>query len=134
MKIYLDENLPPQLASGLHILEQPNREGFEIYSTVDQFGRGIRDEDWIPEVGLVGGIVITQDIKIQRTRHLFELYRENGLGVFFFKAPSNTGYTYWEMVVEIIKRWEDIKVRSKDTRRPFAFRITKRGIHNLKST
>jgi hypothetical protein len=27
MKIYIDENMPPQLAEGLSILEKPNNEG-----------------------------------------------------------------------------------------------------------
>lgn len=131
MKIYLDENLPPQLARGINILEQPNKQGFEIYSTVDDFGKGVSDEDWIPRVGQVNGIVITKDLNIHKTKHLFELYRKNGIGVFFFKAPSKTGYTYWEIVVEIIKRWEEIKILSKKTHTPFAYRITKRGIHKL---
>jgi hypothetical protein len=32
MKIYIDENMPSQLADGLSILEKPNNEGVEVYS------------------------------------------------------------------------------------------------------
>jgi hypothetical protein len=51
MKIYIDENMPPHLAEGLSILEKPNNEGIEVYSIQKEYGRGIQDEDWIPQVG-----------------------------------------------------------------------------------
>ena len=44
MKIYIDENMPSQLADGLSILEKPNNEGVEVYSIQKEYGRGILDE------------------------------------------------------------------------------------------
>ena len=61
MKFVIDENMPPQLADGLAISERPNDEGNEIYSIQKEYGRGIEDEEWIPHIGQLNGIVITQD-------------------------------------------------------------------------
>lgn len=77
MKIFIDENMPPQLAEGLAVLEKPNNEGVEIYSIQKEYGRGILDEEWIPQVGQVNGIVITQDSKMQRIKAQFELLKIN---------------------------------------------------------
>ena len=75
------------------------------------------------------GIVITQDLRIQTTRHQNELYKKHGLGVFFFKPPSN-GFSFWEMVEQLIKRWSEIKKKASNDR-PFAFRITPNKIERL---
>ena len=45
MKFFIDENMPPNLAEGLAILEKPNDEGVEVYSIQKEYGRGIQDED-----------------------------------------------------------------------------------------
>ena len=50
--VYIDENLPPQIARGLQLLQQPmnGKENvtISIYSIKDVFGQGITDEEWIP--------------------------------------------------------------------------------------
>lgn len=127
MKFFIDENMPPQLAEGLTILERPNNEGIEIYSIQKEYGRGIQDEDWIPKVGQVNGIVITQDYNIQRTQQQYELLRSYKIGIFYLRAPGKTGYKYWEMVQKIISHWADIKDLAKKTKFPFAYRIMPRG-------
>ncbi len=126
-KIYIDENLPSQLAIGLNELQKPlNRDGIEIevLSIRDVFGQGEQDEDWIPKVGLEKGIVITQDFRIQTQRHQNQLFHEYGLGIFFMKPPSNTGFTYWEMVKKLIKEWEKIKQIIKKEKTPFAYKCS----------
>lgn len=45
----------------------------KVYSNVDEFERGVPDEEWIPAVGKNDGIVITQDLNIHLTRHQREL-------------------------------------------------------------
>lgn len=128
-KIYIDENFAPQLAAGLDIfqqhLNQKEKVKFKVLSIKDVFGVGASDEDWIPKVGKEGGIVITQDLRIQTTKHQYELYKKHRLGVFFFKPPSN-GYTFWEMLEQLIKRWPELKKKCK-TKRPFAFRCTNKS-------
>lgn len=128
MKIFIDENMPPQLSEGIAILEKPNNENVEVYSIQKEFGRGIKDEDWIPQVGLINGIVITQDTKMQRIKSQYNLLKSYKLGVFYLIPPSNKGYSYWEMVEKIISNWKKIKQLSKSTKTPFAFKITPKKI------
>lgn len=126
IQLYIDENISPYLAKGLHILEQGNGKEIEVLSIKDVYGKGALDEDWIPKVGAVGGIVITQDYNIFRKKQQRELYEKCGVGLFFIKPPSNNGYKYWEMVEQVINRWGEIKKLSNN-RRPFAFSCTAKG-------
>lgn len=129
-KVFIDENLPPQIARGLNKLQQPQnaRDGMsiEVYSIKDFFGEGAKDEDWIPLVGKANGVVITQDYRIQGLKHQRELYKEHGVGIFFFSPPSNAGFPYWEMVKQTINRWERIKSIIRKNKPPFAFRCSAR--------
>ena len=130
-KIFIDENLPPQIARGLNILQEPQnaREGIkmEVLSIKDFFGEGAKDEEWIPEVGRLKGIVITQDYRIQSLKHQRELYKQHGVGILFFSPPSKTGFAYWEMVKQVVKQWEEIKSIAKKNKPPFAFRCSARA-------
>ena len=103
--------------------------GIILLSIKKEFGKGAKDEVWIPKVGKECGIVITQDLHIHTTRHQNELYKKHGLGVFFFKPPS-TGYSFWEMVEKLVKYWPEIKKKAGD-RKPFAYRITPKKIEKL---
>lgn len=126
MRFFIDENMPPQLAEGLAILEKPNDEGVEVYSIQKEYGRGTQDEDWIPRVGSLNGIVITQDYNIQRTQQQYELLKKYKMGIFYLRPPGKIGYKYWEMVQKIINNWEEIKELGKG-KFPFAYRIMPRG-------
>lgn len=130
-KIFVDENLPPQLAEGLHVLQGPQNEKdeikLEVFSIRSRFGQGTKDEDWIPEIGKVQGVVITQDYRIQTTRKLREMCIEEKVGLFFFNPPSKEGFPYWEMVKQTVRRWEDIKRIIKKNKPPFAFRCSARS-------
>ncbi|MEO0058864.1 MAG: hypothetical protein RLZZ312_511 [Bacteroidota bacterium] len=131
--IYIDENFSHHLADGLNVFQQhlnsSEKLQIRVLSIKAEFGKGAKDEVWIPLIGEQNGIVITQDLKIHTTRHQNELYKKHGLGVFFFKPPSN-GYSFWNMVEQLVKRWSDIKKKSTD-KRPFAFRITPNKIEKL---
>jgi hypothetical protein len=125
-KIYIDENMPKQLAHGLNILQQPQnaKDGLEIevLSIPDAFGKGALDEEWIPKVGAENGIVITQDSRIQSQRHQRELYLNNGVGILFLNPPSKKGFSYWDMVEKIIEEWDNIKAIVRKNKTPFAYR------------
>jgi len=131
MKIYIDENMPPQLAEGLSILEKPNNEGVEVYSIQKEYGRGVLDEDWIPQVGNANGVVIAQDSKMQRIKSQYRLLRDYKLGIFYLIPPGKRGYTYWEMVERIILNWQEIKGLTHKNKPPFAFKITSRKIEKI---
>ncbi len=126
--IYIDENFAPQLAQGLDVfqehLNKKERFQLKVISVRDEFGEGATDETWIPIAGQQKALVITQDFRIHTTRHQNELYKKYGLGVFFFKPPSK-GYTFWEMVEQVIKRWPEIKKKNKN-QRPFAYSCSNR--------
>lgn len=125
MNFYFDENIAPRIARALAVLTEA--EPIEIYSIIDVFGRGAKDEEWIPKVGENDGIVITQDLNIHRTRHQRDLYKEHGLGVVFFKPPKKTGYLYWEMLSHILTSWPDIVKTVERAEKPFAYIIKPRS-------
>lgn len=121
MTFYFDENIAPRIARALAVLTEV--EPIEVHSTIDVFGRGALDEEWIPKVGENNGIVITQDLNIHRTRHQRELYKKHKVGVVFFKPPKKKGYLYWEMLTQILTSWPDIIKTIERAERPFAYLI-----------
>jgi len=128
VKIYFDENFPPQLAHALKILQQPHpKEDIEVNNIGDIFGRGSTDEEWIKKISEEDGIVITQDLNIQHTKQQRELYKKYGLGIIFLKPPSKKGYTYWEFIEKIIVAWSDIKNIACSTKKPFAYILRPRS-------
>lgn len=126
IQLYIDENISPFLAQGLHYLEKGNGNEIAVLSIKDVFGNGALDEDWIPKIGEVGGIVITQDFNIFRKKQQKDLYEKCGVGLFFIRPPSKRGYRYWEMVEQIVYRWVEIKELSR-SRPPFAYECTAKG-------
>ena len=132
MTIYLDENLPPHLAEGFHILQFP--EGLKTQRRIEVkyipivFGRGVKDVDWIPKVGNEEACVITQDINIHRRKHELELYKKNGIGMFFLKGPSKKqGLSIWQMVEALAKNWPEISQKAYTEKKPFAYTFGIRG-------
>jgi hypothetical protein len=130
MIIYIDENMPSALAEGLNILQGPENSKvgseIEVKSIKTTFGRGIKDEDWIPLAGKEEACVITQDYNIQRTRHQKVLCEQNNLGLFFLRPPSKTGFTYWQMVEILVKEWQQIVKTAIREKRPFAYSCSSR--------
>lgn len=129
MKFFIDENIAPQIGRALQILQQPlnKQEQIEISNIRDVYGRGVPDEEWIPEVGKLDGVVITQDINIQRTKHQRDLYREYDMGAVFLKPPKGKGFDYWTMVEKMIESWPEIKEVARREKKPFAFVIRPRS-------
>jgi hypothetical protein len=129
-KVYIDENLPVQLASGLNELQKPlNRKDnleIKVQSIKEVFGAGTKDEDWIPKVGKEHAIVITQDYRIQTQKHQKALYESSGVGILFLSPPAKSGFSYWEMVKQLINRWPEITNIIIRYKPPFAFRCTSR--------
>lgn len=125
--------MPEMLADGFNILQEPEnfrlklRDKIIVKSIAGEFGKGAKDEDWIPRAGKLNSCVITQDYNIKRIRHQQALCEEYNLGMFYFRPPSKRGFTYWDMVKLLTRHWpEIIKVASKE-KRPFSYRITSRS-------
>ena len=128
MKIFFDENFSPHLAEGLAAFQEGRkREEIEVLHCKEKFGRGAKDEDWLPQAARMHGVVITQDLNIHRTRSQWEICEQYKIGIFFFRPPKKSPYTYWEWIREVVKHWEAIKALGKSTPRPFAFEITPRS-------
>lgn len=126
MTLYIDENLPPQLARSLDIIQQAlnAKQGtnHRVIAIKDEFGEGAKDEDWIPKIK--GNIVITQDYRIQTTRHQRDLYEEHGVGIFFFKAPSKTGWDFMQITIQLITKWEKLLQIVNKKKPPYGYRTT----------
>jgi hypothetical protein len=129
IKIYFDENISPYLAKGLQLLHHPlqSKEPIEILSLQEVFGKGIKDEDWIPKLGAEHAVIVTQDMRIHKSRSQRELFFEHGVGVIFFHPPSTSGFLYWDMVKLVITRWDEIKKIALKRPPPFAYRYTSRS-------
>lgn len=131
MRIYVDENISPYLAKGFHELQIPNNKknshSFEVISIAQEFGVGVKDEDWIPKVGKEKACVITQDLNIQHTRHQRELCKQYGVGMFFLSAPSKKGFSYWDMVKLMVNIWPKLTELAHKEKLPFTYRVSSKG-------
>lgn len=125
LKIYIDENMAPQLANAIDLIQShlnlDEKKQIKVLSIKEVFGEGVQDEDWIPKIGKEGGVVITYDRRIQQSRHQRELYVRYGVGIIFFKSPKE-GLSFWGMFKKLVDQWEEIKTIARNNKPPFAFR------------
>ena len=126
IKVLIDENLSEYFAEGLNQLQIPLDDDIEVTSIAKSFKKGIKDEDWIPKWGKISGIFITQDLRIQKTKHQATLLRTHNIGAFFLKAPKGT--KYWGKVELMIKHWPQIVQLIKTSKTPYTYFITARKI------
>ena len=129
IKVLIDENLSEYFADGLERMQMPMQNGIEVTSMAKAFGKGTKDEDWIPLWGKQKGVFITQDIRITTRKQQAQLLSDHNLGAFFLDVPQS--YRYWDKVKIIVYRWEEIVAIIKKTKRPFAYTITPRKIEKL---
>lgn len=124
MKLFVDNNLPPQLARSLAALFM--RED-EIIHMKDKFNTGsLSDQDWITALGLEGGwSVLSADIKIAKQRPSRDLFlRSNLIG--FFLSPSMVKYPVHEKAARLLMRWLDLR-KIADTTQRGVFEVPVRG-------
>lgn len=126
MIIYVDENMPAQLSRGFDMIQQPLnsklREPIEVRSIKDLFGEGAKDEDWIPKLSGQDACVITQDYNIHRIRSQRQLCHAHGVGMFYFRPPSRTGFSYLEMFQMMARHWPEMTQKATKLNRPFEFK------------
>ncbi len=131
MTLYIDENLPSQLAKAFDLLQEPlnerNNTRIRVRSLAETFQRGVKDEEWIPALGKEPSCIITQDFNIRRTRHLKALCGQYGLGMFFIRPPSKKGLPYWGFVRLLTRHWEEMVRIATPEKRPFAYRMSQRS-------
>lgn len=104
MKLFLDNNLPPRLARGLHTL-------FEHEHVVtchrDKFGNThIADEDWMRALGAEGSwIILSGDLNIARKKPSRDLFLRLGL-VGFFPRKAVMELPLPRKAARILELWE----------------------------
>lgn len=129
MLFIFDENLSETLTNGLHILEQGNtRSPYRVevkFVPEIMGGRGAADEEIIPKVGELSGVLITQDKDFKNKKHYFALYDQHKVGVVLYALANKD--IYWDKVKSFVKHWEDIKERISKKEPPFVFVIGKNG-------
>ena len=103
-EIYLDENLSEYVADALNSLNKGYFKDIYVHSTKTKFGKGEVDEIIIPSIGKTGGILITRDLNIQRTRLQSQLCQQFNLGAFFIKLPKGMN-KHWEIVKLLISSY-----------------------------
>jgi hypothetical protein len=128
VKIFFDENCSKYIAEALNCLQKGYRcEDIEVLHVAEALGKGAPDEEWIPKVAQMHGVIVTEDKNIHRTKSLSALCQHHKIGIFFFRPPKKTSFTYWQWVEIIMRHWAAIKSLSKEENRPFAFEITPRS-------
>lgn len=130
IQVLVDENLSEYLADGINSIQFPLDNGIEVVSMHTTFGKGTKDDDWIPEWGKQDGIFLTQDINITRTRHLAELLKQHQLRAFFLSVPNKT--SYWDRVRVLIKHWPTIVEVIKTKRKPYNYLVTPNKVEKMK--
>lgn len=129
IRVLVDENLSEHLADGLNAIQRPLDNGIIVVSMATTFGKGTKDEDWIPQWGKQDGFFITEDLNITRTRHLVQLLQQYDFGAFFLKVPTKT--SYWERVRVIIKHWREITNIISSKNKPFAYKVTPNKVEKM---
>lgn len=127
IKILIDENLSKYFAEGIDQLQYPLDNGIEVTSIEKEFGRGIKDEDWIPKWGKESGIFISQDLRIYSTKQQSALLLKYNIGAFFLKLPK--GYKYWDKVLVLMKHWQTIIKIIKANKTPYTYFITAQKVY-----
>jgi len=129
MLFIFDENLSENLSSGLHTLEKGNTRSphrADVKFAPEVMGkRGATDEDIIPKVGELKGVLVTQDKDFINKKHYFTLYREHKVGIVLYTISNKD--VYWDKVKSFVRNWEDLKEKISETKPPFVLVIGKNG-------
>ena len=124
MKLFVDENLPPQLARGLAALFEGDH---EVTCHRDKFGQRCRlDEEWIPELGREGDwVVLSGDVNIARKRPQRELFFRSNL-VGFFPRAAVMELPLPKKAARVLSVWDRMVGIARDVR-PGVFELQQRG-------
>lgn len=113
MKLLIDHNLPPRLASALNEIFQP---ADEITALKDKFGRSnLKDEEWIPALGKEGGwSVLSADMAIAKKKPSRDLFINAGL-IGFFLSASMQRWPLNKQAARILIIWPQMQSHVKTT-------------------
>lgn len=124
MKVFVDNNLPPDLARGLDALFATDH---HVICHRDKFGKThIADEEWIEALAAEGEwVVLSGDLNIARKRPSRELfYRSHLVGFFPRKAVMELPIA--KKASRILFIWDRMERIANDVR-PGMFELPQRG-------
>lgn len=124
MVFYFDENMPKRIAQALDALEG-DRSDINVFSTEIVWDKGIDDPTLFRKISEVGGILITNDLKIKTRRNQFELLKELELSAFLFSFPKHSKFPVKYM--KIFSYWEFIKKTTARRKLSFICKIKNNG-------
>ncbi len=133
MLLLFDQNVPLKIAEGLNLLEQANyksKHQAEITHISLLNKNGIADEDVIKLAGELKATIVTFDADFKHRKHYYKLYEEHNVGIVLFKSSKNI-INYWDNVVLIVTKWEDLKDKISKAHKPFALELGKNGTQTL---
>ena len=113
MKLLVDNNLPPRLASALNLIFAPDD---SVVAIGEKFGRtDLKDEEWIPALGREGGwAVLSADLNIARKKPSRELFVRAGL-VGFFLSSSMQKWPLPRQAARVLILWPQLTSHMKTT-------------------
>ena len=116
MNFFFDTNLSPYLAQAINCLE---REG-EVVHLTEKFPGDTPDEDWLKYVGKNNLILITKDKKIKRRVAELRAIKKYKVRAFVLTCRNRDN---WEIALQLIKKWREIKELAAKNIPPFAFKV-----------
>lgn len=118
MTFIVDENLSQELTKGLRGF------GEDVHHIVDEFGRGVKDTDWLKEISGRGWSVITRDRAIRRRPAEIEALRQYRIGAFFLGGKQ---LSRWQLITQIVRAWPLILEANQAANKPFIFIVNRSG-------
>ena len=83
-----------------------------------------RDETWLRYAGERDMVALTKDDQIRYHPAAINEMRKYKVGVFILKGKK---LRRWALILQVLNNWEKIKEISKNTKKPFCFKIRTRG-------
>ena len=122
MKLLLDNNLPPALATALDTLTAKHWDGaHQVVHLRQKFPPNTPDEKWIAELAADGDWVVVSHDKFSKGLER-EALKRAGLRVFLLDK-SWKDYQFWEKSVNLMRWWPRIVEMAEGIRGGAAFRV-----------
>jgi predicted nuclease of predicted toxin-antitoxin system len=132
MLFVFDENFSKHLAEGLDLLEKSNPASkirVDVISAEALMNRrGATDPELYQAAGKKNGVVFTKDKDFRQIKIYERIIEQNRAKVLFFR-PSKKLIHFWDILIAIVNRWEDVKEKLSQSAPPYIYEFDiKRGI------
>ena len=114
----VDENLGRRIPTGMRGF------GESVRFLVDEFGLGVADVDWLPQVGKRGWIVITRDQQMLHQPAERQAILDNDVGVFWLDGGR---LPRCQLIQQLVRSWPQIKETAKRLSGAFWYRVSPTG-------